>query len=168
MPKPEPFAVSMSGATHTGQYSVQKSGAGAAMQRSGLLHPGSAGAFIMNITPQYELIKKDTANAQGDFARTSDGLANSTKTLNARMSDLTVQLGKMLEGPAQGFVGFLSDVAEGILNPTGASPARSGTAAPSSSSTPGASTTPTRASTASPKERAASCCARSGWPTTTP
>jgi len=29
------------------------------MQKSGLLHPGSAGAFIMNITPQYELIKKE-------------------------------------------------------------------------------------------------------------
>jgi serine/threonine protein kinase len=59
MSKPKPFAVTMSGATYTGQYSVQKTKAGAHMHKSGLLHPSSGGAFIMNITPRYELVEME-------------------------------------------------------------------------------------------------------------
>lgn len=59
----------------------------------------------------YHLILEQTTTAQGDFKRTADGLANSTKTFNAKMAELSVQLGKFLEGPAADFVGFLTGVA---------------------------------------------------------
>jgi hypothetical protein len=44
----------------------------------------------------YSLILKDTALAQGDFERTSDGLANQTKILTARFEDLKTEIGKNL------------------------------------------------------------------------
>ena len=52
------YAVSMSGASYNGQYSIQKSKAGSDMQVARLLPPGSGGAFIMNVTPRYELTKR--------------------------------------------------------------------------------------------------------------
>jgi hypothetical protein len=39
-------------------------------------------------------IYKQTADAQGDFMRTSDGLANSTRTLSARFDDFKVAMGQ--------------------------------------------------------------------------
>lgn len=77
----------------------------------------------IKVQARYGIILEDTKNAQGDFARTSDGLANSSKTLDAKMKDLTVSVGQFLQEPAKGFVGFLTDVIDGITNPTGASPA---------------------------------------------
>lgn len=44
----------------------------------------------------YSLILKDTSIAQGDFDRTSDGLANTQKTLTAQMEDLSAQIGEEL------------------------------------------------------------------------
>ena len=44
----------------------------------------------------YSLILKDSALAQGDFERTSDGLANSQKTLTAQMEDLAAEFGEVL------------------------------------------------------------------------
>lgn len=44
----------------------------------------------------YSLILKDTALAQGDFARTSDGLANTQKTLAAAVEDAQAELGEAL------------------------------------------------------------------------
>lgn len=41
-------------------------------------------------------IYKQTGDAQGDFARTSDGLANSTRILQARMSNIVATLGERL------------------------------------------------------------------------
>jgi phage-related protein len=52
------------------------------------------------LTPQQkvlaaqELIYKQTTAAQGDFGRTSDGLANSTRILEAEQADLNTNLGK--------------------------------------------------------------------------
>lgn len=45
---------------------------------------------------RYNLILKDTAPAQGDFARTSSGLANQQRILNAQIADLEANLGKLL------------------------------------------------------------------------
>jgi len=42
---------------------------------------------------RYEVILQDTATAQGDFARTSDGLANSQRKLDAEVEDLEARLG---------------------------------------------------------------------------
>lgn len=44
----------------------------------------------------YSLILKDTALAQGDFERTSDGLANTQKTLTAQMEDVSAEIGETL------------------------------------------------------------------------
>jgi hypothetical protein len=44
----------------------------------------------------YALIMEQTATAQGDFARTSDGLANSTRIVKAQLGDAAAQLGSQL------------------------------------------------------------------------
>jgi hypothetical protein len=44
----------------------------------------------------YALILEQTTTAQGDFARTSDGLANSTRTVKAQIADAAVKMGQML------------------------------------------------------------------------
>jgi hypothetical protein len=71
----------------------------------------------VKVQARYKLMLEDTVNAQGDFARTSDGLANSQKTLDAQMADLTTTVGQFLQGPAQGFVGFLSGIVD-VVNGT--------------------------------------------------
>jgi hypothetical protein len=44
----------------------------------------------------YSLILRDTALAQGDYARTADGTANTMKTLQAKMEDAKVAVGQAL------------------------------------------------------------------------
>jgi hypothetical protein len=44
----------------------------------------------------YAIILKDTKDAQGDFARTSDGLANQQRILKAQISDLEAKIGEAL------------------------------------------------------------------------
>jgi hypothetical protein len=53
------------------------------------------GALDANAKAQatYSIILKDTADAQGDFARTSDGLANQQRILKAQLEDLGATLG---------------------------------------------------------------------------
>jgi hypothetical protein len=60
----------------------------------------------------YSLILKDTALAQGDFERTQNGLANSTKTLQARYKDLTTELGQAFIPVAETLVTTLNNAAE--------------------------------------------------------
>ena len=45
---------------------------------------------------RYAYVMDKTKNAQGDFARTSDGLANSTRMTKERMKELSAQLGEKL------------------------------------------------------------------------
>lgn len=67
------------------------------------------------LTPQqkvlaaHAVIMEQTAIAQGDFARTSDGLANSSRDLAADWADMKAQLGEELLPAAQAFVGFAKD-----------------------------------------------------------
>ncbi len=49
-------AKSIPGSARVGQYAVSKSKAGDEMKRAGLLPHDSGGAFLMNITPSYELL----------------------------------------------------------------------------------------------------------------
>jgi hypothetical protein len=44
----------------------------------------------------YALIMEQTTNAQGDFARTSDGLANSTRIVKAQIADAAAEMGNNL------------------------------------------------------------------------
>ena len=45
---------------------------------------------------RYEYVMNSTKNAQGDFARTSDGTANSTRTFQEALKELNVELGEKL------------------------------------------------------------------------
>lgn len=66
------------------------------------------------LTPQQkvlaasELIMKQTTDAQGDFARNSDELANSTKILNAQLEDLNANIGDSLLPATRRIVSILS------------------------------------------------------------
>lgn len=72
------------------------------------------------IQARYALILEGTANAQGDFARTQDGMANSQKTLDAAMEDLSAEVGKFLVGPATDLVRFFTMLAVGSRTSGGA------------------------------------------------
>lgn len=45
---------------------------------------------------RYQIILQDTAPAQGDFARTSQGLANQSRILRANLNDLSADIGGLL------------------------------------------------------------------------
>jgi len=61
----------------------------------------------------FNLIMDDTATAQGDFARTSDGLANTTRTLKAAVDDAKASIGV-------GFVNAILAVTDAAGGPQGA------------------------------------------------
>lgn len=71
------------------------------------------------VQARYALILQDTKNAQGDFARTAGGLANSQKTLAANLDRLTVSFGQLLLGPADLFVDLLNDLTGLFLTNSG-------------------------------------------------
>ncbi len=58
----------------------------------------------------YAVILNDTTLAQGDFERTSDGLANQQRILQAQFGDLTAQLGQMLLPAALKVTSALNDM----------------------------------------------------------
>lgn len=55
-------------------------------------------------------IFEQTTSAQGDFARTSDGLANSSKVLAARFEDLKAKIGSSLAPVMSSIIGIASKV----------------------------------------------------------
>lgn len=57
----------------------------------------------------YSLIMKDSALAQGDFARTSDGVANTQRTLQATFQDIKAELGTALLPTYKALLGFVQD-----------------------------------------------------------
>lgn len=59
----------------------------------------SEGAKIL---ARYQLILDQTGTAQGDFARTSDGLANTQRRLDAKLEDSQARFGKSFEPVAKG------------------------------------------------------------------
>jgi len=58
----------------------------------------------------YSLIMKQSTTAQGDFARTADGLANSTKIATASLKDLAAELGKDLIPMAKDLLGIIKPI----------------------------------------------------------
>jgi hypothetical protein len=62
----------------------------------------------------YALILEQTKVAQGDFARTSDGLANQQRILQARTSDLAGAIGSQLLPAINGTLGALLSMADFI------------------------------------------------------
>jgi hypothetical protein len=59
-------------------------------------------------------IYKQSGDAQGDFARTSDGLANSQRTLSALFKNFQIQLGQQLLPATTDFVNGLIDIADAM------------------------------------------------------
>jgi hypothetical protein len=64
--------------------------------RMGLIKTGETMSAATKAQASYSLILQQTKAAQGDFARTSDGLANQQRILTARIEDLKAKLGAAL------------------------------------------------------------------------
>ena len=60
----------------------------------GLVYEEMSQAELVNL--RYNYVLEQTKNAAGDYARTSDGTANSIRTLQATLSNLTAELGSAL------------------------------------------------------------------------
>ena len=58
----------------------------------------------------YQLILRQTAIAQGDFARTSDGMANLQRIVSAQASNLVTEVGGAFEGLFTSTVAVLSEI----------------------------------------------------------
>lgn len=72
------------------------------------------------VQARYALILEQTKTAQGDFANTSDGLANSTRIVKAQLQDAAVMLGQQLLPYGLKAVQFVSDLVKQFtfLSPT--------------------------------------------------
>lgn len=57
----------------------------------------------------YALIMKDSSLAQGDYARTASGVANTTRSLKANFEDVAAQIGTYLIPMMQQLLGFVKD-----------------------------------------------------------
>jgi len=64
--------------------------------RSGLIAVGETMTEQQKVQARYGLLLESTAKTQGDFANTSDGLANSQRILRARFIDLQAEIGTAL------------------------------------------------------------------------
>lgn len=75
------------------------------------------------LTPQQkvlaaqQLILAQTATAQGDFARTSEGLANSSRSASATLEDLKATLGNALLPMVEAVMGALNKFLQAVLPP---------------------------------------------------
>ncbi len=67
---------------------------------------------------RFALILEQTKNAQGDYARTSDGLANSTRTMKAELIDAGAKIGTMLLPTALKLVNGIQKVVSWLNNLT--------------------------------------------------
>jgi hypothetical protein len=67
----------------------------------------------------YALIVEQSATAQGDFARTSDGLANQQRIASARMEDAMARLGQSILPIAQEIMPLLAEGAIAIVDGIG-------------------------------------------------
>ena len=63
----------------------------------------------------YALVLEDTTLAQGDFARTSDGLANTQRQVAAEMENITAEIGEALLPMFLGLMKFIKDPGIPIL-----------------------------------------------------
>lgn len=66
------------------------------------------------VMARYALAMEQSKNAQGDFARTSDGLANSLRIAAAEVEDLKANLGKLVEKPWTAVVHVTSEIVADI------------------------------------------------------
>lgn len=65
---------------------------------------------------RYQYLMQATADAQGDFARTSDGYANSMRTLSTNVETLKTKLGELIIPAVNDAVAWLNGVIESITS----------------------------------------------------
>lgn len=65
---------------------------------------------------RYAIIMAESTLAQGDFARTSDGLANSQKAMGAQWENMQAQLGQRLAPAFAALFGVVADVMPKVLD----------------------------------------------------
>jgi len=75
----------------------------------GLAETEEALTPAMLMQARYALILEQTQNAQGDFARTSKGVANSTRIVRAQLVNLAAKLGNVLLPYAMRFLNIIKD-----------------------------------------------------------
>ena len=77
--------------------------------REGLIEAGETMTEQEKVQARFGLLMESTAQTAGDFANTSDGLANSQRILQARFQDTLAQLGQHLLPVITDIAGFLLD-----------------------------------------------------------
>jgi hypothetical protein len=68
----------------------------AELARMGIKKVGGQFTEAQKATARYKIILDQTTTAQGDFERTSDGLANTQRSLEAAMADVQAEIGQKL------------------------------------------------------------------------
>ena len=91
-------AVTARNAVATAEMAVEKAMAGSKVELTAAIKAQAS----------YNLMLQQSANAQGDFARTSEGLANAQRILKARIADAMAALGESLLPIAEKIVNTLS------------------------------------------------------------
>jgi len=93
----------------------------AKLAQMGIKKTGGAFTEAQKATARYALIMEQTGDAQGDFARTSDGLANTQRSLAAEVENLQANIGEDLLPVMIGLMTFVKDTgvpAIGLLSDT--------------------------------------------------
>lgn len=84
--------------------------------RLGIYKGSGALTAQQKILAAQSAIYKQTGDAQGDFARTADGLANSQRTLSALFKNFQIQLGQQILPATTKFVNALIDIKNALDN----------------------------------------------------
>lgn len=81
----------------------------AAAMEMGIYSGSGALTAQQKVLAAQQVIMQQTSLAQGDFARTSDGLANSQRSISAAVADAQVQLGTALLPVIQELAGYIQE-----------------------------------------------------------
>lgn len=91
--------------------------------RSGLIAVGEQMTEDVKTQARYGLLMESTAKTQGDFANTSDGLANSQRILKAQFEDIQAEVGGPLLGAfaklTQGLIPVVEELAPVLVDVMG-------------------------------------------------
>lgn len=90
----------------------------AKLAEMGIKKTGGSFTEAQKATARYALIMEQTGAAQGDFARTSDGLANSQRSIAAQMEDLSAEIGEALLPVMLDLANFANDTLIPALSDT--------------------------------------------------
>ena len=81
-----------------------------ALPEADIAETGAQLTEAQKVQARYSLILSQTTAQQGDFTRTSDSLANSTRIMKAQLEDAAAQLGQQLLPAAQKVVEVMNDM----------------------------------------------------------